>query len=144
MPPKKQRIDVDAFLHRSVNLLIKNSGRLREDLFYEELNILCTDQTSSILIEHPSLHRRGGYICLLPFARIASKNEIRTICSLQFPKCFRIVDMLGLYQYISNDINDMLFSGILTLVDEHTKSFTVIPEKKITFDDNIVGLWNAV
>lgn len=142
MPQKKIRIDGYMFVANVIELLQKCPERtMNIDLLYESLHIKVTEQTESLLTEHPSIHVSRNNVGFVPFKSVGNQLEIIQLLMTSFPRCHRISDFIGIYSYICADIDELLFSGRCIMVDDVNKAITVKPLKQFAFSDRVKQLW---
>lgn len=144
MPPKKQRVQAHDFVTRIVNILDRNNGRIRIDSMYSIMNLIPSEQSESIICEHPSLHIECGYLEMRPFAQVSNQCDIRRLCAQMFPKTLRKIDLVGMYPFVAADIDEMLFTNKIVVLDAASGSFTVLPPVSHIFTRYVVDLWHNV
>ena len=79
-----------------------------------------------------------------PFAQVSNQCDIVQLCARMFPQTLRKIDLIGMYPFVLADIDEMLFTEKLMVVDASSGSFTVLPKQSHDFSRDIVDLWHSV
>ena len=124
---KKQRVDPVEWLTSVIDLLLKNQRRVAEVDLYAELGVKCTHHTESLIFEHPSLHLMGDYVHFGAFCNVSHQMALLSFLRTAFPTCYRRIDLYGLYPFICADIDELIFTKKLHVIDCHTQSLCALP-----------------
>lgn len=122
MAPKQLRVHSDNWLNDVLYLLLNApTQQLHESVLYEKTQTVRTDQSDSIIFEHPSLiSSMDGVIRFSPFCIVSDQKSLLQMLQDAFPVGYRRVDLQGLYDFVDADLDELIFRKRVILVDATT------------------------
>ena len=141
MPPRKQLMDPNYLPGEIICVLKQHGNEMEENKLYRYINIPASESVTSTIVEHPSLHIKNGVIFFRPFWRTTCQDDVLNLLRVHFPRCLRKIDMAGLYDFIQEDTNELIFCGKCVEVDKTCHSLTVVPSPSQRFSAIMKELW---
>ena len=129
---KKQRVDAVEWLTSVIDLLEMHDWSIDEYQMYNELQVLRSEHTESLIFEHPSLKTSKGHVRFVPFCDARNQTQLIAFLRNEFPTCFRRIDLYGLYSFVFADIDELLFTKKIAIVDNSTQSLCALPPTPCT------------
>lgn len=143
MPPKKLKVEPVDWLESVMDVLLASGGDMAESELYNQTRTQPTEQTESLIIEHPSLYVRGGRVTFRPFCTVQNQEQLLAMFRQTFPRAYRRVDLRGIYPFVNVDINELLFTGRCVVIDTNTDAICATPPRT-EVHEKLVDLWNTV
>ena len=138
-----QRVDAPRWLAAVIRYLRAAGDAMPADEVFARTRIARTDFTESLLHEHPSLTLRAGRVLFAPFAAVTNQRELLQLMRRRFPRALRRVDLAGLYAWVEEDIDQLIFDGNVTVLCPATQSM-VAPTLAAVEDESLRDAWAAL
>lgn len=119
---KRPRIDPLTWLRLAIHVLQSCGGELSESELCEQTLTLDSDTVLSLICEHPSLKLSSGKVAFKPFVILKNRDDLQQLFVAHFPRAIRRCDLLGIYRFIEADVDELLFTGVVTLIDSVSAS----------------------
>jgi hypothetical protein len=105
---------------------------------------MATEQTESLIFEHPSLRRsKDGMVHFTPFCTLHNQDDLLNLLQKVFPRAYRRVDLRGLYEFIDADLDELIFKEKVIVLDSTTKAI-VAPPLKLEDNADLKQKWHSV
>jgi hypothetical protein len=101
-----------------------------------------TDETASLLAEHPSVALvEGDRVTFAPHASVRTRSELCDHLCDMFPQPTRTIDLYGLYPFISHDIDYLAFHGLVLRIGDGVVARP--PEPVIVVSARAAAIWHS-
>ena len=122
-------------------LIARGADGVEEAELYRLTGCKPSVTSASHLFEHPSIRFWQGMVYFRPFTRISTQKELLATLRAAFPRTYRRIDLLGLYEFVESDLEELLFCGSVVAVEAAVFAPPARAELEISCD--AAQVWRA-
>lgn len=126
---KHPRLNTERWTKAVIYMLKANNNFCNVQDIYDNTCVEPSLFTESVLVEHPSLLLKNGAIFYRSFCSVECARDIIDFVRSSMPRCVRLIDLHGLYPFVDEDVQELVFNKKLDFIGE-SPSLTILPFAK--------------
>jgi|MDSZ01.3.fsa_nt_gb hypothetical protein len=139
-------LDAEGWIRNVVDCLrAERSASLSSRVLYQRTDEIETAQTYSLLAEHPSIVLDSDdTLTFVPFLAARNRAELHAELCFRFPRPVRPIDLYGIYPYVMDDVELMIFEGHLQQIGNGVVACPAVRSDTVRVSEHVASLWRSL